>query len=117
MSGLKYIWIVLCCSLFLTNAYGVVEKDPCPEWLMCVDEYSPSGEEKITASASLPLSHVMIIADDDYHSVKVKIHPCRLFNYGYNKRICYSGICFCEPVDVNRHSLDYYIYTLEKIVI
>ena len=117
MSGLKCIWIVLFCSLFYTDAYGAVEKAELSEWLTCIDEYSFSGNEKITASTSIPLFNDMIIANDDYHSVKSKMYTHKLFNCSDNKRIYYSGICFCEPADVNRHSLDYYIYTLEKIII
>lgn len=34
---------------------------------------------------------------------------------GLNIMYC-NEICSCESVDVNPHPLDYYIYTLEKIV-
>lgn len=117
MSGLKCILIVLFCSLFCTDADGAVGKAVSPEWLICMDMRCASDDEKITSDTPHPLCNKMIIVENDYQSVKSKIHAHKLFNYSSSRRIYYKAFGWCEAVDVNLHPLDYYIYTLEKIVI
>jgi hypothetical protein len=61
----------------------------------------------------------MLIVKDDSDLFKFRLHTHFLFNYNCRKYMSHSRKCRPKkPVeDHNIHSPDYYIYTLEKIII
>ena len=119
-SGLKYILLFV--LSFVMN----------PEAL-CFDGTKSSGEVIITNAEDNSLSvekdyvekmpvfpfNDMLLVKDDTSLSKSRLHSHNLFDYDSHKHIlCDSRFQLKNPTtDDSIHSPDYYIYTLEKIII
>ncbi|MDR1115071.1 MAG: hypothetical protein LBL33_02770 [Tannerella sp.] len=89
--------------------------------IMCIDDSDVAyGKGDFIGDSPVIPFNEMLSVKDDSELFKFRLHTHFLFNYDSHRYIYHSGKLYPKNPDTtgdNIHSTDYYIYTLEKIVI
>ncbi|MDR1381283.1 MAG: hypothetical protein LBJ47_07370 [Tannerella sp.] len=119
--GLMYLLIAAFLLLTHSEAFGSDGKLSSGEFFtVCTDDADiPCANGGFVENTPVFPFNDMLIAKDDSDLFKIRLHTHFLFNHNCHRHV-YHSCRFCpkKPAkDSNIHSPDYYIYTLEKIVI
>ncbi|MDR1525271.1 MAG: hypothetical protein LBS79_08495 [Tannerella sp.] len=123
VSGLKYFLIAAFLLTVCTEVYGSDGREISSGGLFitCIDDTGDrDGKGDFVKDSPVFPFNDMLIVKEDSERFKFRLHTHFLFNHDSHRHVFHSCKLHLGNSDTkgdNIHSTDYYIYTLEKIVI